>query len=76
MKSVPLGPGLPSPTPLLFNCPKRGIMLILNRLLISLYNDDKHYEELVKRQTKNYDKNHDIPRYYDFIPIGSTVALQ
>ena len=30
---------------------------------------------LVKRQTKN-DRNHDTPRDFTFIPIGSTVAVQ
>ena len=50
-------------------------MLILSRPAFSPNNDDKHYEALVKRQTKK-DKNHNTPRSYNFIPIGSTVAVQ
>ena len=50
-------------------------MLILSRLLISPNNNDEHYEALVERQTKK-DKNHDNPRKYNFIPMGSTVAVQ
>ena len=34
-----------------------------------------HYEPLVKRQTKQ-DKNHTTPRKYDFISVGSKVAVQ
>ena len=46
-------------------------MPIIHRPLIGLNNDDKHYEALVKRQMKN-DKNHNSPRMYASIPIGST----
>ena len=48
---------------------------MLSRLQISPNNDDEHYEALVERQTKK-DKDLDTPRYYDFIPIGSTVTFQ
>ena len=47
---MPLGPGLPSHATLLFNQLTRGIMPIVNRLPISLHNDDEHYKALVKRQ--------------------------
>ena len=50
-------------------------MPITNRPPIGLNNSDEDYEALVKRQTKN-DKNHDTPRMYAPIPIGSTVAVQ
>ena len=50
-------------------------MPIINRPLISLNNDDNHHEALIKRQVKS-DKNHDTPRTYASIPIGSTVVVQ
>ena len=75
IRSTPLGPGLPSHATLLFNCPIRGIMPIINRPPIGLNNNDKHYEASVKRQMKNY-KIHDTPRKYASVPIGSTVVVQ
>ena len=48
-----LGPVLPSPATLLFNCPTRGIMPIMNRAPISIDNDNEHHKALVKRKTKN-----------------------
>ena len=42
-----LGPGLPSPATQLFNQPTRGIMPIINRILISIDNDYKHHQVLV-----------------------------
>ena len=47
-----LGPGLPSPATLLFNCPTRGIMPIINTVLISIDNDDEHHKAFIVRQTK------------------------
>ena len=35
-------------------------MQIVNKLLISLNNDDEHYKVLVKRQTEK-ERNHNIP---------------
>ena len=75
IRPTSLRSGLPSPAKLLFNCPIRGIKPILCRLLISPNNDDEHYEVLVKRQTKK-DKNHDTPKNYTFLLIGSAVAVQ
>ena len=69
---MPLGH---SSVTLLFNHPTRGIMSIVNRLPISLNNDDEHYKLLVERQTKN-DRNHDNSRNYTFIPVGSTAPVQ
>ena len=37
---MPPGPGLPNPATLIFNWPTRGIMPIINRILISIDNDD------------------------------------
>ena len=57
-RTMLLGPGLPSPKTLLFNCPKRGIIPLVNRPPISTDNDDKHHKALVNRQTeigKKYD---------------------
>ena len=74
VRSTPLGLRLPRPAVLSFDYPIRGIMPIINKPVIGLNNDDKHYEALVKRQMKN-DKNHDTPRNCASIPIGSTVAV-
>ena len=52
IRSVPLEPGLQSPTTLLFNCPILGIMPITNRQPVNLDNDYEHYEVLVNRQAK------------------------
>ena len=71
---MPLGPGLPSPATLLFNHPTRGIMPIINRISISIDNDDKHHKAIVTRQTKN-DKKYYTARNYSILPIGSTVAV-
>ena len=46
-----------------------------NRPLSGANNNNKHYEALVKGQTKSY-KNHDSSRNYAFIAIGSTVTVQ
>ena len=51
-----LEPGLPSLATILFNCPIRGIVPIINRLPMGFDKDEEHYEALVKRQTKD-DKN-------------------
>ena len=51
-KTLPLGPGLPNPSTLLLNCPSRGIIPIINRVPISIDNDDEHHKALGKRQTK------------------------
>ena len=48
-----LGQSLPSPAMLLFNCPIRGILPVINRLPIGLDNDDEHHKVMIKRQTKN-----------------------
>ena len=48
-------------------------MPILNRLPISPCNDDDLYKALVKRPAKI---DHDTPRNYAFILIGSAVAVQ
>ena len=48
IRLMPLGPGLPSPAMLLFNYPVRGIMPIIDRLLININNDDDYYEVSVK----------------------------
>ena len=53
IRSTPLMPGLPSLTTLLFNCPIRDVMPTINRPPIGVNNSDDHYEELIKRQTKN-----------------------
>ena len=48
-----LGPGLPSlVTTSYFNCPIRGIMLIIYRPPVGIDKDEEHYEVLIKRQTK------------------------
>ena len=49
---MPLGPGLPSPTTLIFNFPTRGIMSIINIVPISIDNNDEHHKTVVRRQIK------------------------
>ena len=71
----PLGPELPSPARLLFNHPTRGIMPIINRILLSMDDDDEYHEALVEKQTKN-DKKYDSARNYSIISTRSTVAIQ
>ena len=58
---TPLQQGLPSPATMLFNCPIRGIMPIINRPLFGIDNDEKHHVVIIKRQMKD-DKNKDIPK--------------
>ena len=72
---TPLGQGLPSPTTVLFNCPIRGIMPIINRPPVGIDNDEEHHEVIIKRQTKN-DKDKDTSKTFVSIPIESTVAVQ
>ena len=75
VRTIPLELGLPSPTTLLFNCPTKGIMPLINSTPKIIENDDKHHKALVKRQTKN-DKKYDTARNYTLLPTGSTVAVQ
>ena len=72
---TPLGQGLPSPTTILFNCPIRGIIPVINRPLDGIDNDEEHPEAIIKRQTKN-DKDKDTSKNFVSIPIGSTVSVQ
>ena len=49
----------------------------LSQKYIDVYsknNNDKHYKESVKRQTKT-DKNHDTSRSYALIPKGSAIVV-
>ena len=48
-------------------------MPIINRILISINNDDELHKVLFERQTKD-DTKHDITRNYSTLPIGSTVS--
>ena len=52
VKTMPLGPGLPSPASLLLNYHTRDIIPLINRPPISI-DDDEHHRLLVKRQAKN-----------------------
>ena len=69
------GQGLPSPATMLFNCPNRGIIPVINRLPVGIDNDDEHHKAIIKRQTKN-DKDKNISKIFVSLPIGSTVAVQ
>ena len=68
------GQGLPSPAMLLFNCLVRGIMPVINRMLIGT-DDDEHHKALVDRQCKN-DQDKDTSKNLVFLPIASTAAAQ
>ena len=72
---TPLEQGLPSPAMMLFNCPIRGIMLVINRLPIGIDNDDEHHKMIIERQTKN-DKDKDTSKNFVSLPTGSTVLVQ
>ena len=76
IRSTPLGPRLPSLINLLFNCPKRGILPIINRPPVNTNNDDEHYEELLKDKQTNNDKSHDTFRNYVPFLLGSILAVQ
>ena len=52
IRTTSLGQGLPSPTMLLFNCPVRGIMPVMDRPPINIDNDDEHHQTLMHRQCK------------------------
>ena len=75
IQKTPLGQGLPSPAVMLFNCLIRGIMPVINRLLIGIDNDDEHHKAIIKRQTKN-DQDKDTSRNFVSLPIGFTVVVQ
>ena len=53
IRNTPLGQGLPSPAMLLFNCPVRGIMSVMDRQPINIDNDDEHHKNLMHRHCKN-----------------------
>ena len=71
---TPLGQGLPSPITILFNCPIRGILPIINRPPVVIDNDEEHHEVIIERQTKN-GKDKDTSNFVS-IPIGSTAVIQ
>ena len=73
---TPLGPGLPSPVTMLFNCPIRGIMPIIDRPVVGKDNIEGLHELLIKRQTKENQNKQGTPRNYVSIPTGSTVVVQ
>ena len=47
-----LGQGLASPATMLFNCPIRGIMPIINRPLAGVDNDDEYLKAIIKDKPK------------------------
>ena len=44
IRTTLLGQGLPSPVTLLFNCPVRGIMPVMDRPPINVDNDEEHHQ--------------------------------
>ena len=75
IRSTLLGQGLPSPVTLLFNCPIRGIMPVIDKLLINTNNDAKHHTALVNRQYRN-EQDIDTSKNLVSLPVGSTVVVQ
>ena len=65
----------PSPATMLFNCPIRGIMPVINRLPTGIDNDDVHHKVIIKKQAKN-DKDKDTSPNFVFLPTGSTLVVQ
>ena len=74
-KNDTLGQGLPSPATLLFNCPIRGIMPVVNRLPIGSNNDEKHHNALINRQGR-HDKDDDTSKIFNPFIVGFTVVVQ
>ena len=53
IRTTPLVQGLPSPATLLFNCPVRNSMLVMDRLLINTNNGGEHHKVLTNRLYRN-----------------------
>ena len=70
---MPLGQGLPSPVTVMFNRQVWGIMPVLDHKPIGQDCDDDYHNKLVDRQHKNYN---DVSPVFQYIPIGSAVAVQ
>ena len=67
IRTTPLGLGLPSPAMLLFNCPVRGIMPVMDRPPINVDNEDEHQQTLMHRQGTN-DPGNDISKILCLFP--------
>ena len=74
-RTTPLGQGLPSPATLLFNCPVRGIMPVMDRPPININKDYEHHKALVNRQYRN-EQGKDTSKKFVSLPIESTVTVQ
>ena len=70
-----LGQELPSPAMLLFNCPIRGIMPVMDRLPVNTDNDDEHHKAVVNRQCRN-EQGKDTSKNFVSLTVGSTVMVQ
>ena len=75
IRSTPPRQGLPSPATLLFNCPVRGIIPIIDRPQVNTNNDDEIHTALVNRQYRN-EQSIDTSRNLVSLPIRSTVVVQ
>ena len=75
IRTIPQGQGLPSPAMLLFNDPVRGIMPVMDRVLINTSYDDVHHKVLVNRQCRN-EEGKDSSQNFVSLSIGSTVVVQ
>ena len=53
IRTTPLGQGLLSPAMLLFDCPVRGIMPVMDSLPINTDNDEENHKALTNRQCRN-----------------------
>ena len=71
--TTPLGQGLPSLATLMFNRQVHGIMPVLDHKPIGQDCDDDHHNKQVDRQQRN---NYDASPVFEYIPIGSPVAVQ
>ena len=74
IRTMLLGQVLPSPATMLFNCPVKGMMLVMNRPPLITNNDDEHHEVLTSRQGRN-DQDSDTSKNLVSIPIRFTVAV-
>ena len=70
-----IGPGIPSPTTILFNRPILDLLPRVHRLPITCYYCEDHYNALKLRQCKLIKKN-DTIKEHTITPTESTVTVQ
>ena len=72
---TPIGSGLPSPAMMPFSRPILGLLLLMNEVPITIYNDSVQCEALEACQSK-YSKNKDTHKIPSVFSAESTGAVQ